>query len=349
MNEDGIQDVFAHLSGQDDNLGDSALRAGYFLAAQGDGRRFHLHFGVQSDDYLSGLPLTPAHRVYADPVDWLEAGATAFRPVLLLNTGEINPLPGAYPRKEPALQLQRVLGRGGIVILAGAGLRQPSVADQVCFHPALREAALVSWRDTVSRDAAGFGDVAPDWGYALGSPTAQWPSADSRPLLAVTLRYDRPWPGDGWIAAVRSLAARTGTRIVTLAQVARDAPRAVRLAAALGGEYRTPPSMRHPDLDAHVRAIYRQSLAVVSDRAHGLIIGATEGAFPVGSADDPQKIARLLAVAGLADLVGRHDQLAEVAPLLESKLAGLVPAIDSARESIATLTLRMHQAMRSVA
>lgn len=349
MTADGTQDVFAHLSGQDDNLGDSALRAAYFMAAQGDGRRFHVHFGVQSSDYLSGMPIRPADMVYADPVEWLEASETASRAVLLFNTGEINPLPGEYPRRELALQLHRVVSRGGIVILAGAGLRHPSVADQVSFHPALREAAVVSWRDDVSRDAAGFGDVAPDWGYVLGTPTSQWPDPQSRTLLAVTLRYDRPWPGDSWIEAVQRLAAQTSTRVVTLAQVARDASRAVRLAEALGGEYRIAPSMRHPDLDANARAIYRQSLAVVSDRAHGLILGATEGAYPVGSADDPQKIARILAAAGLGDLVGRHDQLPDVAPQLESRLSGLAPAVDAARESIGHLTLRMQAAMRAVA
>ncbi|SDT47385.1 hypothetical protein [Microlunatus soli] len=349
MNESRGQDVFAHLSGQDDNLGDSALRAAYFSAAQGAGRRFHLHFGPQSDDYLSGLPLKPAHRIYPDPASWLESCRSATRPVLLFNSGELNPLPGEYPRRELQTQVEQVLDRRGIVIIAGAGLRDPSIVGQLDIHPGLREAAVVSWRDEVSRDAAGFGDVAPDWGFALGAPTSGWPAHESRQLLAVTLRYDRPWPGDAWIAAVRDLAAQTSTKIVTLAQVSRDAPRAVRLAEALGGDYRTPPSMRHADLDAYARAVYRQSVAVVSDRAHGLIIGATEGAYPLGTAADPQKITRLLAIAGLGNVVGRHDQLPELAQRLPSQLSGLAPAVDTARESIARLGVRMRTAMSAVA
>lgn len=348
MSDNNVQDVFIHLGGQDDNLGDSALRAAYFMAAQGEGRRFHVQLGApRTTDYNTGLPLTPEHIIYPPDASWVEASKKTPKSVLLFHAGEVNAA-GGFPQRQSAIQIRRVLEHGGAVIMAGTGLKDPYIVTEENFHGILREVDLVSWRDEPSRDAAGFGTFAPDWAYSLGTPTADWAPAGSRQLLAVSLRFDRPWPDEQWLQSVRALAEQTSTQIVTLAQVARDAPRAVRLAEMLGGEYVVPPSMSHADLDVYVRDIYSRSLAVVSDRAHGLIIGASEGAYPIGSAANPQKIARLLAAAGVGDLVGRYDQLPEFAQQLESKLPGFSSAIDTARSDLADLTQRMDTVMKSV-
>lgn len=342
------RDVFVDLGGQDDNLGDSALRAAYLTSARGVGRRFHLFLGQPSADFVSGLPLTPDDKLYSERSIWFAASRAATRPVHLFNAGEINPPPGEYPAGARTSELQQVADSGGTVIVAGVGLRSPEAATSVRFAPVFREAAVVSWRDEPSREAVGFGQVAPDWAFSLGTATSDWADRESRPLLAVTLRFDRAWPEPSWLDAVRKLATRTSTRIVTVAQVARDAPRAVRLADALGGEYLVAPSTSHADLDAHVRAVYGQSLAVISDRAHALVIGATEGAYPIGSAADPEKLSRILATAGLDHLVGRYDRLAEVSASLESTLPGLAPGIDVARAAIAELGLRIQAAIDAV-
>lgn len=344
-----MQDVFVNLGGQDDNLGDSVLRVAYYVAAKGEGRRFHVLLEGRTGDYVAGVPLDPSDVVYTSRTAWAKASGGANRPVHLFEAGEINPRGKLYPGSGPAAMLRGAVERGGIVISAGMGLRDPSAVDPSRFDPVLRDAAVVSWRDPVSRDAAGFGGCAPDWAFSFGPATGDWAPARSRPLLAVTLRFDRAWPDEAWLAAVRALAAQTSTRIVTVAQVARDAPRAVRLAEALGGEYLVAPSTSHADLDAHVRAVFGQSLAVVSDRAHGLIIGATEGAYPIGSAADPQKISRLLAAAGLDALTGRYDQLAAAGPRLESELPTLAPSMDAARADVADLARRIQAAMSAAA
>ncbi|MFW7415409.1 hypothetical protein [Demequina sp. SO4-18] len=349
MHSHHAQDVFVNLGGQDDNLGDSVLRAAYFEAARGEGRRFHVLLEGRSSDYVSGLPLAPDDVIYTKRSVWVAASNEAPRPVQLFEAGEINPRGPRFPGEDRSAPLRRAIDSGGALIVAGLGLRTPAESTPSQFDQVLRDAAVISWRDAGSRDAAGFGDVAPDWAFAYGPHTADWADSGSRPLLAVTLRFDRPWPDEAWLEAVRALAERTSTRVVTVAQVARDAPRAVRLAEALGGEYLVAPSTRHSDLDAHVRGVFGKSLAIVSDRAHGLIIGATEGAYPIGSAADPQKISRLLASAGLSDLVGSYDQLAEFGPQLEQRLSGLAPAMDHARTEVAGLGLRIQAAMRAVA
>lgn len=349
MNTKTTQNVFAELPGQDDNLGDSALRVAYLDALRGPGRHVHLYLLTPTTDYTAAFDVAPDITVYEQRAPWARVQKESTRPVHAFNAGEINPRPGVFPGPRRAAECARVLESGGALIVAGIGIKSVEHASDVTFDPVLRDASVMSWRDQGSRDAAGFGDFAPDWAYSLGTPITDWAPSTARPYLAVTLRFDRPWPGDEWVTAMRAFAIDSGTRIVTVAQVARDAPRAVRLAEVLGGEYLVPPSMSHDDLDAHVRAVYRQSLAVVSDRAHGLIIGATEGAYPIGSGSDPQKIVRLLAAVGLGGLVGRYDELPEFAARFDAHVSGLAPAIHSARADIADLTSQIRAAMDAVA
>lgn len=343
------QHVFAHLSGQDDNLGDSALRVAYLDALRGPDRHLHVYLGEASSDYMSGFAVASDLTFYSGRAEWAAAERAVNRPVHAFNAGEINPRPGSFPVARRAAECARVLDAGGALIFAGVGIKDVGNLDGVVFDSVMRHASVMSWRDQGSRDATGFGDFAPDWAYGEGTPVDGWTPAGQRPLLAVTLRFDRPWPGDAWIAAVRAFSAATSTRIVTVAQVSRDAPRAVRLAEALSGEYLTPPSMRHADLDAHVRSAYRQSLAVISDRAHGLIIGATEGAYPVGSGSDPQKIARLLAAVGLGGLVGRYDELSDFAARFDAHLPSLGPAVAAARADLHDLRKSISAAIDAVA
>jgi len=345
-----VQNVFVRPSGQDDNLGDSILRVGLLEALRGPDRRLHLLLDEQSSDYLTRMPLGGGTVLYSARQGWLHEIRRSRGSLYVMNAGEINPNPEVpYPNTRTVAEARGVLGRGGAMIAAGLGVKDPASAARVTYDGVLRDAALVSWRDRPSREAAGFGGVAPDWGFALGSGCLSWVPSAERRLLVVTLRFDRPWPEDRWLRTVRDLAARTHTRIVTVAQVARDSPRAVRLAEALGGEYLVAPTTRHDDLEAHVRSVYARSLAVVSDRAHALIIGATEGAYPIGSATDPQKIRRLLDVVGLGSLTGHHDGLGDRTDLLASALPGLASAIESARTQLEMLTNRIRDVMRDVA
>lgn len=337
-----MRDAFVQPSGQDDNLGDSALRAGLLAALESAGARTHLLLDGQTSDYISGLPSVPVDRFYTDRKEWLRAAEVAARPVYVFNAGEISPQTDEpYPSSEQVREMRRVVRRGGLVIAAGIGLKDPVSGADVQFDRVLRHAALVSWRDLGSCDVAGFGQVAPDWAFALGSSTTAWEGEGDRPYITATLRFDRPWPDDVWVQSVRALAARTGTALVTVAQVARDAPRAVRLAEALGGAYLGAPTTRHDDLEHHMRAVYARSLAVVSDRAHALIMGATEGAYPLGSAADPQKIERILAAAGVGALTGHHDTFAERADRLDDERSELAAAIRAARADLRSLTDRI--------
>lgn len=353
MSDESQQHLAVHLSGQDDNLGDSALRDGLMKALRGRNRKFNIFVrdqrGMdQSSDYMAGLALEPTDTVYDSRREWLSAGPAGSKPVHVFNAGEINPRGRLYPGPARVHELSEVQSRGGIIIAAGIGIKNPHETAHVRFAPAFRNADLMSWRDYGSQEAAGFGEVNPDWAFSLGTETASWAPVESRPHLTVTLRFDRPYPDRRWFDAVRELAYKTNTRIATVAQVGRDAPRAMRLAEELDGEYSGSPSFNHATLDAHVRGVFSKSLAVISDRAHGLIIGATEGAYPLGSGSEPQKIWRLLDTVGLGSLVGSHEELGAYSEGLSESIPNLAPAIDTARKRLTRLTLRLHALLGSV-
>ncbi|MEW1835803.1 hypothetical protein [Microbacterium sp. NPDC079995] len=327
-------------------MGDSALRAGLLEALRESTVRMHVFLDGQTSDYVAGLPLNTSARFYSSRRLWLAEAMKVERPVYLVNAGEINPrrdLPFPHPAR--AAELHRVLERDGMIIAAGLGLKDPSIANDITFDHALRNAAVMSWRDRGSQEAAGFGGSAPDWAFSLGPDPRDWLGTTDRDAIAVTLRFDRPWPDSTWLRGVRAFADSARARVVTLAQVARDAPRAVALAEALGGEYSVPPSMQHDALDRHVRSIYRQSVAVVSDRAHALIMGATEGAYPIGSASDPQKIIRILNIAGVGALTGDHASFQDRAEMLHSVLPTLKEAMDSARAEVHALGSAVRRAI----
>ena len=234
--------------------------------------------------------------------------------------------------------------RGGHAVHAGLGIRT-STAWRHPIAATLRLCDVVSWRDPYSRTSMGLGTVAPDWAFALGSPD-DFLSTDTadRPLLAVSVRYNGERPNDEWVRKVRGLATTLGLQIVTVAQIRRDGPLAEELAGELGGEAYPWDGWNHAAQEAALRATYRRSALVVTDRLHAAVIALTEGALPLGLADSPTaKVTRTLSAAGIqgagidrrladADLLHRtaRDLLARREPILRHVI--------DARVALAALT-----------
>lgn len=115
-----MHDVFIHPSGQDDNLGDSALRAGLLTALNNPSYRFHVYLEGQTSDYLSGIPLSARDALYSDRGAWVSALRGSPHPAYLLNAGEINPQAGrSFPSAGPIREMRRSLDDGGVVIATG--------------------------------------------------------------------------------------------------------------------------------------------------------------------------------------------------------------------------------------
>lgn len=175
--------------------------------------------------------------------------------------------------------------RGGIVVRPPRGIRAPSQPSTLLHTLAARMSTVSLWRDRVSREIAGTGDLAPDIGFAAGIRTGS-PDAD-RDELIVSLRGTRPHPGADWVDGIRSAAEQAGLRTRTVVQVREDEDRARVLAEELGG---THSPWAGADPIAHeesLRAHYDRARIVVSDRLHVLILASLSGAVPVELVPQP--------------------------------------------------------------
>ncbi|WP_395244573.1 polysaccharide pyruvyl transferase family protein [Agromyces sp. MMS24-K17] len=302
--------MFASAAGQYDNVGDTVLRRGYLDALRQVGP-LNVYVGSRDDDHLSGLGLKPDDRVIRTSAEWrsrVSRAMTSERTLYAFDTGETEarrPFALRYLRLAPLLVASRL--RGGRAAHVGVGVRE-STAWRLPISAVLRLCSVVTWRDESSRDMMRVGTVTPDWAFALGAPDDVLVGAADDPertKLAIAVRASlshatRERPDERWIEAVRRIAEATGLEPVVVAQIERDGPLALEIAEALGAEAVVWEGPNHAKQEARLRAAYRRSRAVLSDRLHAVVIAATEGAVPLGLVTGPDdKVARTLAGAGI--------------------------------------------------
>lgn len=300
-----IEHIFVSATGQDDNLGDSVLRRGYLSALRGSTSNLHVLVGQNSGDYVSALSIEVSDHVYTEPGVFRRACMkTALREptIFAFNTGEMR-LDNSY-LKTFVGHLPLVLAtrlRGGGAIHTGYGIRAGRRRWRSAIRLILRLCTYVSWRDAVSRDEMRVGEVAPDWAVFGEQRAASVPSA-ARDRLVVSIRGDRGLPPESWFTGVRQLAVECELPIHVHSQVRRDNEMATTIADRLDAKWATPwpASLSHRDWELETARIYAHAGAVISDRIHALLIGAREGALPVGfTPASAEKARRTLAVLNL--------------------------------------------------
>ena len=232
--------------------------------------------------------------------------------------------------------LAAIRARGSSVIRIGVGTRDfTPVWGRLIWLTTLFGTNI--WRDAYSRDQFRRGTIAPDWAFGEAAPAGD-PST-GRTHLAVTLRSDRQAPTDAWIQGVRSAAAELRLRLVVVTQVRRDGPTDQLLASRLGCEHRAWPDDRsHSDQESVVRATYKASCVVISDRLHALVMALTEGAIPTGVVEHPNaKAKRHFAVVDLAELFADVDgqSISAIHAAIVS-VAGAVPDLDRRAQAAMT-------------
>lgn len=297
--------VFASVLGQTDNVGDTVLRRGFLNAIRPAGD-LQVFVGTRDDAYLSALGLQDSDTLHRSSGRYRKEIASAIltgRSLYAFNAGELEvraSFARQYLRMAPLLLASRL--RGGRVVHTGFGIRSAS-PWKYAMLPALGASNIVSWRDGYSRDSMGIGRVSPDWAFSLGSSNEFLLGAETDPnrtLLAVSVRYNGLRPDATWVASTRALADRLGLSIIVVAQILRDGPLAVELARELGGESLEWDGPDHARQEAKLREVYRRSRLLLTDRLHGAIMAVTEGAVPLGLAEDSlTKVVRSLDAAGI--------------------------------------------------
>lgn len=297
-------EVFAWLTGQHDNIGDSALRRAYadMLRTRG---RLHVWAGDPNAGYVSGLRLEEGEliptfgRWYRGFVRSVLRGRALFA----FNAGEFVVTRGylvGVLLLLPWIVLLRI--RKGEVLWLGASIRLLRKGFGWPFRLLAKLSTSVRWRDTRSSETMHVSaDVMPDWAFALAGSPAGKPDRPRR-YLAISLRGDRTPPGREWLDATAATAERLGLRPIVVTQVERDGSCGKTMAEYLGCEFIPWTHDSHLEQERLVREVYADSRLIVSDRLHALIIAATEGAIPLSWTPEPTP-----KVAIHLDVVGYHD------------------------------------------
>lgn len=344
--------VMVSAVGQFDNVGDTVLRRGFLdhLRTLGPLR---VYVGDKSDDYISGLGLQQGDIAVRNGAQWRRAVSRqllAGRGIYAFDTGETEaqaPFARRYLKLAPLLAINRL--RGGFAVQLGTGVRE-STPWRRPIAAVLRVCTMVTWRDDMSRRIMGIGSVTPDWAFALGSDDELlMDDARPRPFLAIAVRQGlshaaRDKPTAEWIATVRRLADSLGLEPVVLAQIERDGPLADELAERLGCTAITWVDDNHAHQEERLRAVYRDSAIILTDRLHAAVIGATEGAMPVALTTGPlDKVTRTLEGANIVGTsvpraLPSYDEALSVMTDALSRRSEIMRAVGHARTVLNDLT-----------
>lgn len=298
--------IFVPMIGQYENIGDIILRRPLLDWLRPFGT-LHVFVGGAPGGYEAGLGLRSGDRVYRSFVAWYFAGlreAVLGSAHYVFKPGEIQlTLKGLKEHLSVLPMIAGIRARGGKVIRLGSGARNFSALPRLLMMPSIQLSNLVMWRDARTARYMGVGEVMPDLAFCEGdSENMHLPSKD-RDVLVVSMRGDRDQKSATWEGAVRAYASARGLKIWVVTQVERDSALSKSLAAKLGAELLDWDGSAHERQEDKLRALYRKSHGVISDRLHVLISAYSHGAVPIGLlAYSSDKIQRHFDVLGVKNI-----------------------------------------------
>ncbi|WP_424346460.1 hypothetical protein [Kocuria sp. CH-021] len=296
--------VFVTLTGDYPNIGDALIRRRSLAWARLCGDSVSAFVGRAPDMWCVQVGLQDDDSVYRqkDLAAWIAAIAKSPRGVtLVLEPGEVDLRLNQYKWECLVLLFTLLVKlKGGRIVRPPRSLSRPSRALTLVHAIGLRMSDTVLWREARSEALVRQGQVAPD--IAFSEP--QYGSeASNRRRLIVSLRGLRPSPSDAWLEGVRGFAQDLDLEITVVAQVRQDEIRTVELADALGGECVSFGDRDDLEQERLLRSVYRESVLVISDRLHVLILAALGGALPCEVVPAPSaKVRDHFAAAGIKEV-----------------------------------------------
>ena len=293
---DRVMRVLVSAVGQHDNVGDTVLRRG-LLDALRTIAPLQVYVGDKSEGYLDGLGLQADDIAVRDGAEWrrpVSRQLLAGRAVYAFDTGETE-LQAAFarryaadraaPARQPAAWRRRRAAR------RGRARGDPVAASHLGRAAPLRHGHLAR-RDEPADHGPRLGRA----GLGLRARCARRRAARRRTPAAAARDRVPPEPQSrrarqarrrvGRHGAIRS-PDELGLQPVVVAQIARDNPLAEELAERLGCAAVPWLDDNHARQEERLRATYRDSAIVLSDRLHAVVIGATEGAVPIALSTGP--------------------------------------------------------------
>ncbi len=334
--------AFTSISAQADNLGDIAIRDTLCRWLAEVGSDVHVLATGMPADYVSAFDFGSNVVVHRSQLSWLRAyvGAIASgRAALVFAPGPqgLHRSSSEIARSVVNLVLTVMASRSGGAFVIGRAFRGDDRWARRLARLTYGRARLVAVRDAQSARVLGLEDakVYPDLALSRGYGGAS--RATYRPLVAVSLRSDREWPFE-MVEAVHLWAKSQGLRLTFVTQVRRDEEGHVALSGRLPGSDVVSWTGSHAEQMARVKSVYGRARVVVSDRLHGLLFGAREGAVPVAlvSPGDTKLLETLSSVYEEVAVIGSAEGAAQA-------LAEASKQEDLVREAVERAQLALDQ------
>lgn len=319
--------IFIPIVGEFSNIGDIMHRNELLKWLKPCGN-LHVYVGKAPEDFIQGLEVPTDTVIYTSAIRWLFA--LLFSPInkthFVFNSGELT-------MRNRRLFLEIILFpfllstklKGGKILRVGvAAASNVRVDFKSLWRWIFGFSTLIMWRTNTSKEFFGLGEVIPDLAFA-GKGTLNYDCSEqieTRKNLVISMRWDRPYPNNDWLKAVKDFAYNRDLKIWVASQVRKDNPTCVRLANDLKGEsVLWEDDVFHLDQGEHLRRIYKDSLLTISDRLHVLIAAVTEGALPSVILTQPSdKVQHHFDVLGLTGIAVNRIDYFEIMDYLEHQI-----------------------------
>jgi polysaccharide pyruvyl transferase WcaK-like protein len=247
-----------------------------------------------TDTYVDAFDFPEKSLVYSSRLRW----GVAFAWALAKGRASFVFPPGPYPltsrraafrSRVSALIAGAVRARGGASITAGKSVRGNDARAVRAERALVTRSSLYVVRDLLSSEALGVPlRHAPDIAL-LEEPSTS--DSGQRRVVSLSVRYDRILD-TRVLGDIVAWAATVGLDVTLVSQVRRDDKQHGELARSHGLDAVLWESATHRDHTERVKAAYRASALVITDRLHAAIFGINEGAVPVAIAEPnrPSKI-----------------------------------------------------------
>lgn len=275
--------VFYSLSAQPDNLGDIEIRKQVLEWLKEGGRPVVLFTGPMPQGYLDGFGDLSGFETHSQSRDFelrLLCEALRGRAAVVLAPGPqiFGPTKLAIRSLINLVNVLAIRARRGSAVAIGRSLRGTPSPGKVLDRSLIKLFSLYTVRDDVSAEAIGLKLTSyPDMAFGARDTS---PTTGERTQLALSFRNDRSVPPEYLIQLVRE-ARKARLEPVLISQVRRDDEQHRRLGGLLGIRTQLWEEKTHVEQEEAVRALYRRSAFIVSNRLHGLILGMQCGALPV--------------------------------------------------------------------
>ena len=275
--------VFYSLSAQPDNLGDIEIRKQVLEWLKESGRPVVLFTGPMPQGYLDGFGDLSGFETHSQSRVFelrLLREALRGRSAVVLAPGPqiFGPTKLAIRSLINLVNVLAIRARRGSAVAVGRSLRGTPSPGKILDRSLIKLFSLYTVRDDVSADAIGLDLMSyPDMAFGARDTS---PTTGERSHLALSFRNDRSVPPEHLTGLVEQ-ARRAGLEPVLVSQVRRDDDQHRRLGDLLGIRTQLWEERTHVEQEEAVRALYRRSAFVVSNRLHGLILGMQCGALPV--------------------------------------------------------------------